>query len=168
MEDLFCSWDILVCMEMWEGADNVYGIGSVTVESLNRNKIPWSLNRDKIIPWTGSSGSSNYLLCKGSKTFCWKKEKVKLQACFNLRPWVLPCYCWCYRECVCICPHEKQLKAAEEFWSAKIVVATCSNRLCAVERINWLKWLTHFCVFHNTWTFCKVKGKCSLWFVYTK
>lgn len=50
MEDLFCSWNILVCMEMWEGADNVYGIGSVTVESLNRNKIPWSLNRDKIIP----------------------------------------------------------------------------------------------------------------------
>lgn len=60
MENLFCSWNILVCVELWEGADNVYGIGSVTVGSLNGNKIiPWSLNRNKIIPQTGSSGSSN-------------------------------------------------------------------------------------------------------------
>lgn len=46
----FCSWNLLVCVEVWEGADKVYGIGSVTLGLLNRTKI---------IIQTGSSGSSD-------------------------------------------------------------------------------------------------------------
>lgn len=38
----------------------MHEVGSITVGSLNRNKIvPQSLSGDKIIPQTGSSGSSN-------------------------------------------------------------------------------------------------------------
>lgn len=64
----------------------MYGIGSVSVGSLNRNKvIPQSLNRNKIVPQPGSSGSSNKIFTLYGFQNLLLEEKVKLHACCNLK-----------------------------------------------------------------------------------